>query len=82
MLDARAQSIGTGVIVGVCVEDLLPAQAYAAELNLSLINPIKPEESYIVKVKRLHGLPTKYGAGKQIADPELASTLAIEGRTP
>jgi hypothetical protein len=58
---------------------MLPAQAYTDQLELSLVYPIKPGESYTIKIKRSRGLPTKDAAGKQIANPELACTLVIPG---
>jgi hypothetical protein len=81
VLDARAQSIGTGVVIGVSVQDILPADAEVAELNLSLLYQIEARKSYSVKIMRSDGLPAKDAAGEQI-DPELACTLAIDGSRP
>jgi len=83
LLKARAREAEVGFSTGsVTVAEMLPAETYADELDLSFVYPIKARETYTVKIKRLYGLPTKDAAGKEIANPEPVCTLVINVDDP
>jgi hypothetical protein len=67
----------SGVITHASVSDLLPGETHVDMINLSEAYPIKPTDSYTIKIRRRRGLPTKDAAGTLIPNSELACTVTI-----
>jgi len=76
----RASNENTsGVVPHATVTNLLPGETHVDVINLAEAYSIKPTDSYTIKIRRRHGLPTKDAAGVPLPDPDLACSLTIAG---
>jgi hypothetical protein len=69
----------SGVVPHAYVTNLLPGYTHVDMISLSQAYPIKPTESYTIKIRRRHGIPTKDATGAPLLNPEIGCTLKIVG---
>lgn len=72
----------SGVVPHASVTNLLPGYTHVDMISLSEAYPIKPTESYTIKIRRRHGIPTKDATGAPLPNPEIGCTLKIVGLAP